>query len=130
MNEAEIIPLGEVAAASKRVAKRVIDIGENRLELLMVEVQEARERLLNAVLVALGMAVFGLLFGVAFTIGVVILFWDHSPLLAISILAALYAAGGIILRMRLGHLMHDWQSVPAILDQLRKDCECLGNTIH
>ena len=130
MNEAEIIPLAEVAAASKRVAQRVIDIGENRLELLMVEVQEARERLLNAFLVALGMAVFGLLFGFAFTIGVVILFWDHAPLLAVASLAVLYAAAGITLRMRLGHLQRDWQSVPAILEQLRKDCECLGNTIR
>jgi uncharacterized membrane protein YqjE len=130
MNDEADIPFADVAAASKRVAQRVIEIGENRVELLMVEVQEARERLLNAFLVALGMAVFGLLFGVALTIGVVILFWEHNPLAAIAILALLYAAAGIALRVRLGHLQRDWQSVPAILDQLRKDCECLGNTIH
>ena len=39
-----------LATASKQLAQRLLTIGENRLELLTVEVQEERERLLHAFL--------------------------------------------------------------------------------
>ena len=49
-------------AASKLLARRRREaIGENRLELLTVEVQEERERLLRARLLTLGAAAFSLL---------------------------------------------------------------------
>ena len=50
-------------ASPKRIAQRLLTIGENRLELFLVEVQEERERLLHAVLLLLGVAVFGFLAG-------------------------------------------------------------------
>jgi len=43
--------------ASSRVARRLLVIFENRLELLAMEVQEERERLLHALLLALAVAV-------------------------------------------------------------------------
>jgi uncharacterized membrane protein YqjE len=52
---------GQLVEVSKRFARRLLSIGENRCELLMVEVQEERERFLHAILLALGMAGFGLL---------------------------------------------------------------------
>jgi uncharacterized membrane protein YqjE len=42
--------LAEISTTSKHVVRRLLTIGENRLELLMVEVQEERERLLHAIL--------------------------------------------------------------------------------
>ena len=65
----------QLAATSKQVARRLLTIGENRLELLTVEVQEERDRLLHAVLLALGVAGFGLLAGAAFTGALVVLLW-------------------------------------------------------
>ena len=121
--------LAEVAAASKRLAHGVIDAGENRLELLMVEVEEARERLLHAFMLALGVAVFGLLAGIAFTIGIVVLFRD-SPLVALAILAAVYGGSACYFKARLDGLRGDWQTFSATLDQLRKDRECLANSLH
>jgi uncharacterized membrane protein YqjE len=53
--------LRELSLTGKRFARRLLTIGENRLELLTVEVQEGREHLLRAFLLALGVAVFGLL---------------------------------------------------------------------
>ena len=49
---------GQLVETSKRFARRLLTIGENRFELLMVEVQEERERLLRAILLALGVAAF------------------------------------------------------------------------
>ncbi len=70
---------GQLVETSKRFARRLLTIGENRFELLMVEVQEERERLLRAILLALGVAAFGLLAGVALTGAIVVLFWEVSP---------------------------------------------------
>ena len=41
---------GRLVEALKRLARRLLTVGENRFEWLMVEVQEERERLLHAIL--------------------------------------------------------------------------------
>jgi len=118
-----------LAATSKDFARRLLSIGENRLELLTVEVQEERERLLHAFLLALGVAAFGLLAGLTLTAAIVVLLWAWSPVAVLLILTALYGAGGICLWRRLTKLLHDWQTFSASLDQLRKDRECLEKTL-
>jgi uncharacterized membrane protein YqjE len=40
---------GQFVKPSKRFARRLLTIGEKRFKLLMVEVQEERERLLHAI---------------------------------------------------------------------------------
>ena len=50
----------ELAVTSRTLARRLLTMGENRLELLTVEMQEERECLLQAILMALGVAAFGL----------------------------------------------------------------------
>jgi uncharacterized membrane protein YqjE len=50
-----------LADASRRVVQRALVICENRLELLMVEMQEERERVLRAIWLSLAAATFGLL---------------------------------------------------------------------
>jgi hypothetical protein len=52
-----------------------LTIGENRLELLTVEVQEEREHLLHAFLLGLGMAALGLLAAMTLTAAIVVLLW-------------------------------------------------------
>jgi len=66
---------GQLVDTSKRFARRLLAMGENRFELLMVEVQEERERLLRAILLALGVAALGLLAGMALTGAIVVLLW-------------------------------------------------------
>ncbi len=77
--EESTVSLGQLAATSKHFARRLLTIGENRLELLAVEVQEERERLLHAFLLALGVAAFGLLAGLTLTAAIVVLLWTWSP---------------------------------------------------
>ncbi|HEY5041488.1 MAG TPA: phage holin family protein [Verrucomicrobiae bacterium] len=116
---------GQLAATSKHFVRRLVTIGENRLELLTVEVQEQRERLLHAVLLALGVVAFGLLAGITLTAVIVILLWPWSPVAVLLILTGLYGAAGICLYLRLTGLLRDWQAFSASLDQFRKDRECL-----
>ena len=114
----------ELAATVRRLTGRLLTIGENRLELLLVELQE-RQRLLQAVLLALGVALCALLAGMALTAAIVVAWWPHVPLLVLSTLAGLYAGAGILLYRRLCRRLQDWHMLSATLDQLRKDRACL-----
>jgi uncharacterized membrane protein YqjE len=117
-----------LATTSKQFVRRLATIGENRLELLAVEMQEERERLLRAFLLALGVAVFGLLGGLTLTATIVVLFraWPVTVLLALTFI---YLVAGVCLCRRLTGLMQNWQIFSASLDQFRKDRECLENLI-
>src|ERR1035441_8021342 len=92
---------GQLVETSKRFARRLMTIGENRFELLMVEVQEERERLLHAILLALGVAAIGLLAGVALTGAIVVLLWEVSRAAALLVLTCLYGVTAICLYRRL-----------------------------
>ncbi len=120
---------GQLAGTTKRLVSRLLTISENRLELLMVEIQEERERTLRVILLALGAAAFGLLAGVALTVATAIFFWDRSPIAALLVLTALYAAFGAWLYAGFTQLRRDWQTLPGTIEQLRKDCECLERNL-
>jgi uncharacterized membrane protein YqjE len=116
---------GEVSP--KHFARQLLVIAENRLELLMVEVQEERERALRAILLALGVAVFGFLAGAALTVALVVMLWSLSPIVVLLTLAVLYSAAAFFLYRQFAALQRNWETLPATLDQLRKDRVCLEN---
>ena len=120
---------GKLVETSKRFARRLLTIGENRFQLLMVEVQEERERFLHAILLALGVAAFGLLAGVALTGAIVVLLWELSRVAVLLVLTGLYGATAIWLYRRFSLLLRDWQNLPATFDQLRKDRACLEKNL-
>lgn len=123
--ETSPVSLNQLATTSKQFVGRLATIGENRLELVAVGIQEERERILHAFLLALGVAAFGLLAGVTLTAGIVVCLWPWSPVAVLFSLTALYAAAGIYLHHRLTGLLRDWQKLSVSLDQLRKDRDCL-----
>jgi uncharacterized membrane protein YqjE len=125
METAAIGSLKQLTANSKRFAGRLLTIGENRLELLAMEVQEERERLLHAFLLALGVAAFGLLAGGTFTAAIAVWLWPYSPLAVLLILTGVYGAAGVYLYRRLTELLGNWQTLSASLDEIRKDRACL-----
>jgi uncharacterized membrane protein YqjE len=121
---------GQFGASSKQFTRRLLTIGENRLDLLMVEVEEERERLLRAILLALGVAVFGFLTGVALTVAIVVLLWESSPVAVLLVLAGLYAATAAFLYQRFTLLQRGWKTLPATRDQFRKDRACLETVLE
>src|SRR5688572_10030320 len=118
------VSLKELAATSKQFARRLLTIGENRLELLTVEVQEERERLLHAILLALGVATLGLLAGITATALIVVFFWAYSPVMALLVLTALYGTTGAYLYLQLTARLRNAQTLAATLEQLKKDRAC------
>jgi uncharacterized membrane protein YqjE len=128
--ETASVSFKQLGATSKHIARRLLSIGENRLELLTLEVQQEREHLLHACLLALGVVAFGLLAGIALTGVVVVVFWDFSPVAALLTLTGLYGAAAVVLYRRLTGWLRDWQTLSATLDQLRKDRACLEKALE
>lgn len=110
-----------LAEVARLFARRLLAIGENRLELLAVEAQEEREHLLRALLMALGVAVFGLLSCMALTAAIVVQFWAWSPAGVLLILTLVHGGAATWLCRRLAASIRDRESFSASLDQLRKD---------
>lgn len=118
-----------LSSAGRRVARRLFLIAENRLNLFMVEAEEERGRILLAVWLAVGAAAFGLLAGVALTILIAVALWEHSPIIALLVLTALYTTVAVLFWIQLLHLKRNWRTLPGTLDQLKKDRECLDKTL-
>ena len=119
-----------LAAASKRLAQRAMVICENRLELLLVELQQQGERVLRMVWFTAGAMVFTVLAGVALTFFITLACWNWSPLTALGILIVVYAGITAFLVAQLTQLRRDWKTLPDTLDQLRKDRECLEKSLN
>ena len=114
-----------IADAARRLVRRLLATGENRLELLAVEVQEERDWLLHTILLAFVVAVLGLLAGLALTAAAVILLWPYCPVAVLLTLTGLYAMAGIGICWRLAALRRDRETLSATRTQLRKDRICL-----
>lgn len=117
--------LTRLATATRRCAQRLLIIGENRLVLLAVEVQEERERMLHLVLAALALAAVGLLGGMALSALIIVLLWPYAPVLALVTLTLVYAASAGLLYRRIAGMLRDWRTFPESLEQLRQDRACL-----
>jgi len=96
----------------------------------MVEVEEERLRLLRAILLALGVAVFAFLAGVALSVAIVVLLWKIWPVAVLLVLAGLYTLIAAYLYRRFAVLQRDWKIFPATLSQFRKDRACLENILE
>jgi uncharacterized membrane protein YqjE len=123
--EESTVNFTQLSTTSKHLARRLLTIGENRLGLLTVEMQEERDRLLQAILMAFGAAALGLLAGLTLTAAIVVLMWAYSPVAVLLILTGVYGGAGFVLCQQLNRQLHDWHTLSASLDQLRKDRVCL-----
>jgi uncharacterized membrane protein YqjE len=119
--EAAPVNVGQLATTAKDLARGLLLMGENRLELLTVEAQEERERLLHALLLAFGIAGCGLLAGLTLTAALVVALWAWSPVVVLLILTGLYGGAALLLCRQLTERLRDWQTLSATLEQLRKD---------
>lgn len=125
--EGESPPLATMATASKNIVRDVLAMGENRLELLMVELQEERERVFHSLLLLMAVMTFALLTGLAFTVLMVALFWRDHPQTGALVLTLFYGGCSGFLYYRFQKLMHAWRTLPETLEQLRRDHAALKN---
>lgn len=113
-----------------RLTQHALAAGENRFELLLVELQEERERVFQTIGMTLALATLVLLAGVAFTLTVVVVFWDYSRVWPITALTLLYSVGGTMLYGLLQRQLRSWQTLPETFTQVRRDLAALSTRLQ
>ena len=119
------LPPDDLAQAARRLGLGLLAMCRNRFELISVELQEERARLIQALLTTLGIAVLGLLAGISLTGAVAILLWQHSPGLVLIGMAAIQASSAWFLYRNLSRLLTIWTPMQGSLQQLEQDREAL-----
>jgi len=114
----------QIAAHSKDCARLFITIGENRLELLAVEMQEEIQHIIHMIVMGFVVAAFGLLAGISFTASMVFILKSYPPATVLLSLTGLYGVVGTLLYWRFTRLRRNWQILSASLAQIRKDRSC------
>ncbi|MGH7939575.1 MAG: phage holin family protein, partial [Limisphaerales bacterium] len=114
---------GNLACAFKRVLWRLIAIGHNRAELLMLEMQQERACAQVLVFLGAGIAVFGGLALVTITALIACAFASHL-LLVLGILAGVYCLGAIFCYSKLSKLLQHWEAFTGTRQQFERDREC------
>ncbi|MEY4690392.1 MAG: putative Actinobacterial Holin-X, holin superfamily [Verrucomicrobiota bacterium] len=112
-----------------RFARRLLSLGENRLELLTLEVQEARDRMFRDFLLALAVAGFAWMALLAGSAAFMVRFWTTSPVAALLGLMGFHAMVGAGLLLRLLRRLRQWQALPDSLEQIRRDRQCIDRLI-
>ncbi|HQW27578.1 MAG TPA: phage holin family protein [Verrucomicrobiales bacterium] len=120
---------GHFGASSKRLARRLMTVGESRLELLLLEAVEERARFIRALVLALGLFAFGLLAMMALTAAIVLWLRAYPPEILLSSISVVYGLFATSLLFVLKRSMHERESFSATFDQLRKDHACLENAL-
>ena len=112
-------------ASVKRLLKTVAAIAENRLELLLVEWQEERWRLFEALLLAGATLILALMTLMVATVTIVVVCVKNNRLGLVVGLGVVYllATIGCYWRLR-GRLKH-WAPFAATLAEIKKDKACL-----
>ena len=119
------LPPDDLPQAARRLGLGLLAMCRNRFELISGELQEERARLIQALLMTLGIAVLGLLAGISLTGAVAILLWEHSPGLVLIGMAAIQASSAWFLYRILSRLLAAWTPMQGSLQQLEQDREAL-----
>jgi uncharacterized membrane protein YqjE len=115
---------------ARRVGRRLLDIGGNRVELLRVELAEEGQRIVRAAVFALLAVFLVLLAGMTLTAGIVVAFWEYSPVLVLGGITVVYAGLAGMLLWRLKVLFTDWSVLPSSVEQLRRDAALVDGCLR
>ena len=114
-----------VFASLRRLLKTILAIAHNRLELLLVELREARWRFLGALLLAGVVLILALMTLLVPTIAVVVLCLKADRLDLIVALTLAYLVATALSFWRLRARLKNWEPFSATVAELKKDKACL-----
>ena len=114
-----------IFASLRRLLKTVLAIAQNRLELLLVELQEERWRFFDALLLAGAVLILAAMTLMVATITMVVVCVEANRLDLLVALMLLYLAATIVAFWRLRTRLKNWAPFSATLAELKKDKACL-----
>jgi uncharacterized membrane protein YqjE len=109
----------------RQLLDSTLELVENRLELVVVEFQEERIRLIQVAMFLFGLMVCVGMLLLLLTLGVVILFWDNGRWYALGGLGIFYGAIAFFCWNRLSQLLKHQAAFASTLDQFKKDRQWL-----
>jgi uncharacterized membrane protein YqjE len=114
-------------AGLRKLATTVVDLLRTRLELLAVELDEERARIVRFLVLAASAGFFLALGIVALTFFVILLAWDTRPVLAAGLLTAAYLVAGVVLAVKARNIISTRTKLfAASLEELKKDRDGLA----
>ena len=114
-----------VFASFRRLLKTVLAIAQNRLELLLVELQQERWRFFDALLLAGAVLILAAMTLMVATITLVVVCVEAKRLDLLIALMLLCLAATIVAFWRLRTLFKNWAPFSGTLTELKKDKACL-----
>ncbi len=114
-----------IFASLRRLLKTILAIVQNRLELLLVELQEERWRLFDTLLLAGIVLILMLMTLMVPTVTIVVLCVKADRLGLLVVLMLLYLAATIVAFWRLRVRVKNWAPFSATLSEFKKDKACL-----
>lgn len=108
--------------SSKRLLRTVAAIAQNRVELLFVELQEERTRLVELLLLAAGAVACALMALLMISFTLVVVFWDEHRVAVLVCLSVVYLAAAAIGFWKLNGRLRNWQAFSDTLAEFKKDC--------
>lgn len=126
MDEKETIPPGFLDTL-RQAGATILAIVHNRLELLIVELQEHRVRLVEALLLLAAIAVLGFFTLSLAAAAVVILIWTVFGVWGLFMLSGLGLVATVLVSWQLRRRLKNWPLLDGTLAELKKDREWLEN---
>jgi uncharacterized membrane protein YqjE len=124
MDEKETVSPG-LLETLRRLAATVLAIFQNRLELLVVELQEERGRLFNALLLTAAIVALGF-FTLALAVSaLVVVVWVECGLKGLFALSGLGLFSTLLAYWRLRVRLKNWPLLSGTLAELKKDRESM-----
>lgn len=109
----------------KRLGRTVLGIAENRVELLVVELEAERWRVVDALFLVASVAVLSLMTMVAGTLALVMFFPPEQRAVVLAAFGAVYLLATLGVFLKLRKRLKNWRSFSATLAELKKDKACL-----
>jgi uncharacterized membrane protein YqjE len=114
-----------IFASLRRLLKTVLAIAQNRLELLLVELQQERWRFFNALLLAGAVLILSAMTLMVATITLVVVCVEAKRLDLLVALTLLCLGATIVAYWRLRTRLKTWAPFSGTLTELKKDKACL-----
>jgi uncharacterized membrane protein YqjE len=109
----------------RRLLKTALAIAHNRLELFLVELQEERWRLFDALLLAGVVVILAMMTLLVATVAVVVVCMEANRMDLVIALTLLYLVATIVGYWRLRTRLKSWAPFSTTLAELKKDKACL-----